>query len=879
MVNHLQWKEGEGYDIYVLRGVDDQHRAPESKALDKNFEIDPNFPLAQFPLEFVARFKGAPNAHGVKVDTATGVVIATASPAQPKLRNFLITARQDVGGGNTNETIIRIHVHDSIQKIWLTPSTLTVRRGSDEQRFTVLALFDDGVVGDITEWPQLTYRSSNATVVSVANTGDPDPLSSQPVALGGGFTVNTPGGNSVITVNLSLTTPPTNLSATATVFARTFWSEEGKKAKVRFVAGPIAPIPNDVEPTSVTNVQSVLSKAANVLFIAEGFRKEQKRDFDEMVTIIVKALRNKDYCFPFKLLRDSINYWSVFVESHEEAISILGDQQINVMQIKVEAFPIPLPRKPTPTSAQWTVENMIHEGGLPVPLEASALDPAAWVASRAKIYDIPGSASATPKITQKVLDAWNGLKSRSLLNERNTAFGLAHYNRPRASGQDQSEWRLMLDGRRTSEASLQRFITSLTFGKDPHTSDPIEIGKNWLWDSESPQDLGQDIGLVCILCRDDTRGGTWAPTGRRMPYFAANAGQNVRARVTVTANGQDINSPIGKLFSAPMLASRVARGCGHALGLGDEYGDDQSVSPGTGRIFMGPNIQPEDANIVTTSPGTAPRVIDATKIKWLWPRIIKASVVDVQFDSNGNLESPEKCDPSGTPNPNGSHLLVRLGSPIRIPFLQSDMVRMRALGRLGRGRDFWIPSSEDQFAAFALFVEKTLTDTEIILGYQNPSPPQLGYQNPSGTQLDLAFFSPLAKFSLIAPRIEAGNESQLVADPIRMHIDTSDSPLNAPRGSKGAVCVPGSPAFDLVTPTNLPQGLRSSLRYLSDIVGIYDGGDRVDCGCFRPTGRCKMRSGFDTTIPFCYVCCYIIVDMLDPTMHEKLDIFYPEVSP
>jgi hypothetical protein len=482
MAAPLPWKDSEGHDIHVLRG------GPASKALDESFDFDANFPTAQFPLSFVPRFRGGlvkpNNPLGVEVDSGTGSVTAKAHPdrTRPRLRNFLMTARQDVGGGNTLETVIRIHVHDSIQKIWLTPSTLTVHQGGDERRFTVLALFDDGVVGDITEWPPLTYRSSDASV-SVANTGDADPLSPRPVPLGGRLTVNAPSGSSVITVELKLTASAINLSATATVFPRTDWSQGGRNARLIFVEGPMAPGLGDVDPASSSNVQSVVGGAPNVLFLAEGFRNEQKRDFNKMVLAVIKELRTKESFLPFKVLRDSVNYWSVFVPSNDDAISILGDQAINVM-----AFPVPLPRPPEPTATEWRIENMIHEGGLPVPVEAAAPNAAAWVASRQALYEFPAS---VPTISAKTLDDWNGLRSRSLLNERDTAFGLAHYDRPRASAQDQSEWRLMLDHRRTSEDSLRSFVKALTFGKDPTTSTPIEIGGTWEWETSFTPILGR----------------------------------------------------------------------------------------------------------------------------------------------------------------------------------------------------------------------------------------------------------------------------------------------------------------------------------------------------------------------------------------------------
>src|SRR5262249_5737267 len=157
MAETLVWKDGEGYDIHVLRTPQGVSPLP-SKPLDASFEIDPQF--TQFPLTFIPHFKGN---QGVTVNSATGAVTATTSPSQTdKLRNFRMTARQDVGQGRIFENIIRIHLHESVQKIWLTPASLTVHVDDSDCRFTVLALFDDGTVGDITDWPKamkLTYAS------------------------------------------------------------------------------------------------------------------------------------------------------------------------------------------------------------------------------------------------------------------------------------------------------------------------------------------------------------------------------------------------------------------------------------------------------------------------------------------------------------------------------------------------------------------------------------------------------------------------------------------------------------------------------------------------------------------------------------------------
>jgi hypothetical protein len=825
MANLLMWKDGEGYDIVVLR-----NQVP-SKALDSTLDIDPNFPLAQFPLQFDPHFKGAPNAQGVQVDTTTGVVTASPAPT-PNLRSFVMTARQT---GTSLETVIRFHVRESIKKIWLTPSSLTTHEGADECRFTVLAQFDDDTVGDITDWPQLTYDVSNpsslppaAIAVHVFNRGDD--FNGAPETIGGrvhGRVIpgETPDQPHDVVVTLQLANPPTNLTATAKVFTRPSWIDVAKdpSTEVRWVAGPQVPNINDFSSSKADSIASVTKSRANILFISEGFAKED--DFrKKVVELTVKELRTQDQHEPFKLLSGSINYWSVFVPTNDEGVGILGENAI-IAGKKPSASAVPLPVAPTLT--QWTIQNMVHEAGLPLPADPPAANAAAWFAGRAPFFNIPPTVSVDPGS----LSDWNDLRQRTLLNERNTPFGIAHYDRPLASGQGIGEERLVHDPRRISELSIKAFVENLQFNGFP-------IGSTW------EEQSGPDFGRVCFVCHSSKTGGTAVRA-----YFAAGTGQAAGARVTAatTTPGMDVvPRPIDTSFSVPIYTSVVSHECGHALGLGDEYGGGDTFDVNVHSIPDGPNLQ-VDTLLAPTDPATGLRSFDTGKIKWLWPRVTKAGVLIAQPDFQGDPDPVE--------------FLIRLSAGDGKAFAKDDLVRIRQ-------SPVHTAPANDPFAGILLRIDLPVRGDDISVAYVNPG----------GPHVDLSLINPAKRLVLICTSIKPNTEFALVADPILNQIANSNGPLNAAAGSNHAACVVGA-GSSVMTPKNLPKLTRSP-KTKADIIGLYEGGGYHDCGVFRPAGRCRLRTGFLATIPFCHVCRYIIVDAIDPRKHGDLDSrFYDKVYP
>ena len=147
MAPPLRWKENEGFDIHLLRN------GPASKPLIDALEFPPG---QQAKIVFLPRLAAGSDVHGVGVVSSTGVVNAITPPDAtfPKVRNFVLTATFTQAPGQNFEAEMRVHIHDSVKDLWLTPPTLSIHKDSDECRFTVLARVTDDCVGDITDWPQ-----------------------------------------------------------------------------------------------------------------------------------------------------------------------------------------------------------------------------------------------------------------------------------------------------------------------------------------------------------------------------------------------------------------------------------------------------------------------------------------------------------------------------------------------------------------------------------------------------------------------------------------------------------------------------------------------------------------------------------------------------
>jgi hypothetical protein len=126
---------------------------------------------------------------------------------------------------------------------------------------------------------------------------------------------------------------------------------------------------------------------------------------------------------------------------------------------------------------------------------------------------------------------------------------------------------------------------------------------------------------------------------------------------------------------------------------------------------------------------------------------------------------------------------------------------------------------------------------------------------------------------LYVPRLDDAGSPVMVADPhVIEQVRVRHEALNRDKDTTKVNKEPDHPVqiFNLNPPCK-------SYR----MIGVYEGGYYFAGGIYRPAGACKMRgsqSGGGEG-EFCFVCKWLIVNRVDPSLHPQLDHHhYPEPS-
>jgi hypothetical protein len=789
------WDTDQGFDLHLLRGSSSPSMLPSLVVTD---DLDPGSQIPAtgpgLPADFTGvRFScdvqpAALAAQGITLDPATGQINLTAmTPAAPILRNFLVHAQAQINFAPSPDFIvdIRVHVHDSVSKIWLTPTALTVHVGADGLQFNVLAQFDDGVAGDVTAWTSLAWASSAPGDVQV-NAGT------------GALTATTAGASPVITVSLPASGLTPALTASATVHAQPAWAAQA----VQFVRGKGAAARDGVK---------------NILFIGDGFAAADKGDFDQVVQTLVDRLRHG--MRPYDLLRNSMNYWQTFVASPESGASILPEAQTFSQNGTKRASLLPLAVKPAPAAASWQLEELIYQVGLPVLADDPPGRPLDGVGGRLAHWQVLYGAGVTHALVLAVYPDWLAAASRTLLNERDTAFGLGLGMRPNLHA-DNTTRNLAFNPRRTTDDQFTKFVEGLTFGG-------AAVGTMWT--------TGDSKGLVCMITRTLVDGGEQFGVG-----FAASLGKQDDMEVAgAPAPRLGLDVPASDVADTDGwgLASTVAHECGHALGLLDEYGSGGSLHY--------PAVKDNDlkavGNLESLRALTGGAGLDGTKIRWLWPRISHAGV----------LTAPPAPQGGGT-------FQITLQAGHGASFKQGDVARLRLRP---------LPEHPDLSGPLQVTADPA---GDVIAVKPDPASPLVPGNWPKGSVLLVPVPDPAGPADAFLP---------LVAPQVRDFVTATHKPLNGPPPPPGTAC--GTTDNYIQVPPNLPVGLKPP-KTKAFIIGVYEGGNVYDLDIYHPAGMCKMRNLTTSCLGltrFCQVCRYLLVDAVDPSKHGPLDAIYDPEYP
>jgi hypothetical protein len=809
-------------------GITEIHddRAPVDRTRNiTNATAPPNPAIA---MRFEGGFRGsdaAPNhALGVTFDPATGTTRADMVLPAPndRVQNFTMRAIATAHNGAEEthaEAWVRVHVHGSLRRIWLTPNPMTLHRDARAfTRLTALGEFDDGVVADLTQFERtvpdwetrFTWETDNDTVARIAPNGRIEARAE---------------GHATITCRIMQPGALPDAVATAGVDVVAPWNAG---AEIKLVAG---------DADRRANVP-------NILFLAEGFERDDENPFDEIVQTLVNRLAKNHLIDPWPMLHKSVNFWSAFVPGSAAGMTRhleIWLEEDNGTERRM--YSLPKAKRPADNATAWSINEMIHMIGLPVPDDADVGLDDMLPRLRARFGDQVTKARIESRYSQ-----WMQYARRTYMNDVNSAFRLAKGRRTRAKVSDDDDDSIFdLDDRRIQNGDLRDFLGGMRLGGNQVP----------FWGEH-----GKDRALVCMLTRSSGRSVAsddfFVCSLAHRTFDSAELAGGTGMRVS------PIELPDPQSEDLDWLTYLFAHECGHAFSLGDEYGEsdiDKTSTFASTQDDEAPFIErfPNLTAMATLRVGTS-QEIDAGRVKWgQWLRIADAGVLD------------------GAPTVAGTRATVRIRDGQARRFAVDDHVRLRK--RLCRRN----ADNELGYRAFITsgrlkVVGRPDTDTVVV---EAEAPLELG--EAVFADFNVIFAAGEGSFLFKPTRQKMpGNidpvEVPVMSPLLTSHLSTKDRPLNV-SGDGGYACQLDFRAVQ--QPKNLPVLPTNKPCYEPLIIGLYDGGRRNHCGTFHPGGICMMRDEHVNSDHrrFCTVCRYVLVDMIDPTFHGALDKVYAKEYP
>jgi hypothetical protein len=833
-------------------------------------------------LTFKALFKGAPNAIALHVDPTSGVV--TVDPALPPLykKNFIIEVSvfdpADPKHAPAVTETIRVHVHKSVKDVVLTPPSLSVRPTAvpvtnfelTNFRFTVRATFDDDSMGDITTGHGVTWStpfgtsinfdgrlilSANCTVGSIVPA-----VATLPAALGG----------RTATANFTIAAP---------------WSAAPDIPKAKIIPG--GGWPGTTLPES----------APNVLIMGDGFLDADKTSFETIAASVVGFMKTDKIVRPFDLLCTSMNFWQLLVPAQQRCISI----RCEVYFIDAHnVFPIPRPTKP-PATGKWSISHLIYRVGLPIQADMGKSPDDLRGDWGALVDDAPTKDMADDDL----VNYWKQLGKRGFVDECDSFPGMAFGAPPAANLASDTPMLDLHDGR-VGRAGMAPFFAGVMsdsgvtaapgaalgtlwgfapFRQDNHAyalGDAIRVGGSkysFVCTQAGTTTQPAPAGYATAGYPDKVADGTAEFTVRfafdntdlivMITAFVGGRAANYTGYMAVTTTGGTFQIPVNpvsgtsrytlNMTGVPSEAKGdivrvVTHELAHSFGLNDEYVDRGNEFP---YPFTGAALA-DYGNLQTLADVQDPvsKLIDGKLIRWNWLRVRKAAVLTgpaVNGSAAGTFDVPVHL----------SHGLT---------FETDDIVLLRQRkngGLIG-------PASKVVELAKALQVVSRTADTVTIKAAAGGAVALADLQPyTAGSTLFKPVPMPSGMPGPTDPyaRMVAKNVENLITSKhaaLYLRPATIDDDLRENKEVQ-------HPNLDGLTPS--VPGRPFCFKVKPSIVGLYGGGALYASNIFHPTGAaCMMRNDNDEA-PFCSVCRYIMVEMINPFRHFLIDLDYDDIYP
>ena len=326
---------------------------------------------------------------GISVNKLTGQVTAKGIAPAKAPANFIIEASVTKNTGGVDPATIakafmRVHVHQRVVRIWLTPPRLTTRAapgsgiGDVNRAFTVRAEFDDGTVADVTESKHVTFSPT---------THFSDYFIKLPTSAAVGDDVH---------VTAKTTVPSWSCpDAEAHIDVLDTWDNEPNVPMAELIEGHPKVWDGTLRPEEVPNP----------IIVGCGFTAADQQEFERITDGMIHMVKTDKMLQPYGHLATSMNFWRLLVPAAQPGICVLSEVSQAMDDGQLMALPVPMPAVPPAALDDWRIQHLIYAVGLPVPADLALVKDAGTQQVLASLDALRAHDPATLDFSQ-LFDKW-----------------------------------------------------------------------------------------------------------------------------------------------------------------------------------------------------------------------------------------------------------------------------------------------------------------------------------------------------------------------------------------------------------------------------------------------------------------------------------------